>query len=169
VFIFIGAGAPLGERTVYFATDSTFKDRAQDAVAAADIETALEKLQSQKLCSVLDINFKAVELGKEAGDVNLTNLYKEFLGKEEENPTPSRVVFLWRGLSGSPDLDEHGLFAQVILDGLNGAADKEGYEADGLVTLDELHKYMTQEVPNLARKLGKPKDERDQTFYVLGG
>src|SRR5437762_5014261 len=39
VFIFIGAGAPLGERTVYFATDSTFKDRAQDAVAAADIET----------------------------------------------------------------------------------------------------------------------------------
>src|SRR5207248_3990066 len=40
---------------------------------------------------------------------------------------------------------------------------------DGVVTLDELHKYLSQEVPALAREHVKSKDERDHMFYVLGG
>lgn len=171
VLAFIGAGAPLGERTCYFASDSTYKNRNKDAVAAADIENELEKLQSQHLCALVDVNFKGFDSGKEpAGDLNASNLYKEFLGKDEEDgPAHNQVVFLWnRGVTASPALDKHGLFTQVILDGLHGAADKEGYEPDGLVTLDELHKYMTQEVPAWTRKTRKSRDDKEETFQVLG-
>ena len=38
IFAFIGQGAPLGERTCLFASDSTFKDRGKNAVAATEIE-----------------------------------------------------------------------------------------------------------------------------------
>lgn len=169
---FIGQGAPLGERACYFAGDSTFKNRAKDAVAAADIEHELEKLQSQHFCALIDVNYKGFDAGKESpGDLNMSNLYKEFLGKDEEdNAMQSRVVFAWNwGRTASPALENHGLFTQVILDGLRGAADKDGYEPDGQVTLDELQKYMTQEVPTWTRKIGKTREEKDQTFYVIGG
>ncbi len=169
---FIGAGAPLGERACYFANDSTFKNRAKDAVAAAEIEHELEKLPCQHFCALLDVNFKGYDARKEpAGDLNMSNLYKEFLGKDEEDsPTQSRVAIAWNwGRSASPVVEKHGLFTQVILDGLKGAADKEGYEPDGLITLDELQKYMTQEVPVWTRKLGTTREEKERTFYVLGG
>src|SRR5262245_11820096 len=47
----IGQGAPLGDRTCFLSSDANFKERAKSAVAAADIEHALEKFQGQKLCA----------------------------------------------------------------------------------------------------------------------
>src|SRR5262249_15597843 len=41
------------------------------------------------------------------------------------------------------------------LDGLKGAADKEGYEPDGVVTVDELQEYVDKELPERAHKIGK--------------
>src|SRR5438093_10583505 len=46
IFAYIGNGAPLGERSCYFAVDSSFKNRAKDAVASGDIENAGEHMQS---------------------------------------------------------------------------------------------------------------------------
>src|SRR5262249_45342178 len=43
IFAFFGEGAPLGDRTCYFCTDSTFKGRAKNALAAAEIEHELAK------------------------------------------------------------------------------------------------------------------------------
>src|SRR5438270_145159 len=62
------------------------------------------------------------------------------LGSEEtQERTPGRVVFLAnRPNSTSLDGADHGIFAQAVLDALKGAADEEGKEADGLVTVDEL-------------------------------
>src|SRR4030095_7308574 len=57
IFAFLGNGAPLGERSVYFATDSTFKDRAKDAVASGDIENAVEHMQSNRFVAFVDVNF----------------------------------------------------------------------------------------------------------------
>jgi C-terminal peptidase prc len=66
------------------------------------------------------------------------------------------------------DLEQHGLFTQVILDGLKGAADKEGYEPDGVVTVDELMEYLEKESPPLVRKYGKTKEEKEQMPVVVG-
>src|SRR5262249_18396088 len=79
VFAFIGQGAPLGERSCYFAGDSTFKDRAKNAVAAGSIEKALEKLKSQHFCAFIDVNFKGFDSGKDpAPEPNLAGFYREF-------------------------------------------------------------------------------------------
>lgn len=170
VFAFIGQGGPLGDRTCYFGTDSTFKDRTKNAVAAPEIEHALEKLKSQRLCVLVDVNFKGFDAGP-AGTLepSRTNLFKEFLGSDEENVPPGRVVFLATdGFTQSIDVKDMGLFAKVVVDALKGAADKEGYEADGVVTVDELAEYLNKELPKLAKQVGKTKEEKDQQHHVLG-
>ena len=56
----------------------------------------------------------------------------------------------------------------MLLDGLKGAADKEGYEPDGVVTVDELATYVEKELPELARKHGQNETEKGQRPFVLG-
>src|SRR5262249_39284367 len=86
------------------------------------------------------------------------------------NPLPGRVVFLaTNGLVPSLDLKDHGIFARVLLDGLKGKADKEGGEADGLITIDELTEYLDKELPELARLNGNTKEEKQQRVFVIGG
>jgi C-terminal peptidase prc len=166
-------GAPVGERACYFAADSTFKNRAKDAIASGDIEHSLDKLKSRKFVAFLDVNFKGFDSGKdEAPDPNLQSFYREFLGgkEDEKEPTASRVVFLANpGLKPSLTVDGHGAFAKVLVDGLEGKADTEGYEPDGLISVEELAKYVRKELPELAHKIGKTDDEKGQTPAVLEG
>jgi C-terminal peptidase prc len=166
-------GAPVGERGCYFAKDSTFKGRAKDAVAAGDIEHALQKLKSQRFVAFLDVDFKGFNSGKEpAPDVILSNFYREFLGgsEDEKAPTVSRVVFLANpGLKPSLTVDGHGAFATVLVEGLAGKADTEGYEPDGHITVEELAKYVRKRLPEIAREQGKTDDEKGQTPVVLEG
>lgn len=171
VFAFFGEGAPFGERTCYFASDSTFKDRGKNALLAAEIEHELELSKSQRFVAFLDVNFKGYDAKKQSGlDVNLANLYKEYLGKDEDATHPGRVVFLANsGMRPALESDKHGLFAQVVLDGLKGAADKQGYEPDGVVVIDELVDYLEKDGAAQIREHGKTKEERQQSFPVLWG
>ena len=171
IYVFIGQGAPIGERACYFAVDSTFTDRKKDAVASGDIEQILNKLNSQRFAVFLDVNFKGFDSGRETPpDPNLGGFYREFLGQEDPEKDFSRVVFLANsGLKPSLNLGKHGLFTDVLLKGLGGQADRFGYEADGLITVGELAKYIRTELPALARKMGKTADEKGQTPIVLEG
>jgi carboxyl-terminal processing protease len=179
VFAFIGEGGPLGksgDRRCYFAVDSTVKDRDKDAVAAMEIGEILKNLKSQRFCTFLDVDFKGFT-GDSAALAEPTlgkAPYGEFLGDddngEEHQPLPGRVVFLaTNGLSTSLDLEKHGLFTKVLLDGLKGAADKDGYEPDGVVTVEELTEYIDKTMPKLAQEFGKTKEEKQQQHFVLGG
>src|SRR6266849_3961314 len=175
IFAFIGQGAPLGERTCYFATDSTFKDRLKNSVAAGDIQQELDKLKKNtNLCAFIDVNYRGFDAGKEAApDANVNGFYKEFFGKEEdeEKPVPTGRVVFWAtmGLGQAIDLEKHGSFTQVLLDGLAGKADKEGYEPDGIVTVDELAEYVDKELGGLVRKHAKTREERRLYPFVIGG
>jgi carboxyl-terminal processing protease len=166
-------GAPLGERVCYFALDSTFRHRDKDALASGDIEHALQKLKSEHFVAFLDVYFKGFDSGKEpAPDLIMTNFYREFLGNvdEEKGPLSSRVLFLANaGLRPSLTTNGHGAFAQVVLEGLQGKADTQGYEPDGLVTVEELAKYVRQELPALSRRLGQSEEDKGQTPVVLEG
>jgi carboxyl-terminal processing protease len=173
IFAYLGNGAPLGERSCYFAVDSTFKNRAKDAVASGDIENAVDHLQSQKFVALIDVNFLGFDSGKEdqAPDPNLQNFYKEFLNQDEAKVVaPSQVVFLPNsGLKPSLDLAKHGVFTQALLNGLKGEADSEGYEADGNITINELIKFFRKELHELALEHGKFDEEKAQTPAVLEG
>jgi carboxyl-terminal processing protease len=178
LFAFFGEGGPLGDsgdRRCYFASDSTFKGREKDAVAASDIGDALKNLKSHRFTAFIDVNFKGYD-GNAPGVAEPTlgqAPYKEFLGDdgtEDHTPVPGRVVFLaTNGLSTSLDLKDHGLFAQAIVEGLKGDADKDGYEPDGSITVDELAEYLDKRIPELARENGKTKQEKEQMHFVLGG
>lgn len=177
LFAFFGNGGPLGElgdRRCYFTSDSTFKGRAKDALAAADLGEDLKNLKSQHFTAFVDVDFKGFKGDAQSTEPRLgESPYKEFLGddgSDDHNPMPGRVVFLaTNGLSTSLDLKDHGLFAQVLLDGLKGAADKEGYEPDGVVTVDELSEYLDKNLSKLAQEHGKTKEEKGQVHFVLGG
>ncbi len=103
IFGFFGNGAPLGEKACYFATDSTFKNRAKDAVAGPDIETILDPLKSQRFVAFIDCNFLGFDAGKEtAPDPKLENFYREFLGPEDkvEAKSDAKGAREPRGISG---------------------------------------------------------------------
>lgn len=171
VFVFIGQGAPIGERSGYFAVDSTFKGRAKDAIASGDIQQVVEKLPSRRFVAFIDVNFMGFDSGKETPpDPNLQNFYREFLNAVDtpKAPPPSRTIFLANtGLKPSIDLEKHGIFTKVLLNGLNGKADVEGYEPDGNITVGELAKYVRKELPALARTVGTNDDEKGQTPIVF--
>ncbi len=170
IFAYFGQGAPIGERAVYFGSDSTFKNRGKDAVLAVDLEAQFDKLKSQRFAAFLDLHFLGFDAGKEkTPDVNTQNLYREFIGNEEaKEELPSRVMFLANsGLKPSLDLENHGIFAQVLLDGLNGEADVEGYEPDGNITITEMVKYIRKSLPELARKFGKTNEEKSQNPVIF--
>jgi C-terminal peptidase prc len=180
LFAFFGDGGPLGDlgdRHCYFAVDSTFKGRQKDAVAAAEISESLKNFKSQKFAVYLDVNFKGYTVtgDKPIAEPSFSEKpFEEFRGEldsEDEggNRTPGRVVFL-ANRPNTPSLDapEHGVFAAALLEGLKGDADQDGKEADGLVTVDELAKYLDKRIPELARKYGKTDKEKDQVVIVLG-
>ena len=178
IFTFIGEGGPLGDsgdRRCYFTSDSTFQDRDKNALASSDISDVLKNLKSNKFCTFLDIDFKGFQSkGKSVAEATLgTNPYQEFLGddgSEDHLPATGRAVFLaTNGLSASLDLEKQGAFTQVVAEGIKGAADKEGYEPDGLVTVDELAEYLDKNLPEVVRKNGKTKEEKAQMHWVLGG
>jgi carboxyl-terminal processing protease len=180
VFAFIGQGAALGERgdrIAYFATDSNVKDPAKTAVLASALGEDLDKLQSHRVCLFVDVYFKGYKPsnGKAPPDPNVpaATFYKEFFGKdstEEEAPAPGRVLFLASGTGRflSPDGAEHGTFTQVLLDGLKGKADKEGYEPDGVVTVDELAEYVKETLPGLVKERVAKEKERPSYAVIFG-
>jgi len=171
IFAIFGQGAPLGERSCYFGVDSTFKNRAKDAVSSSDIDHIMEKLPSQRFVAMVDVHFLGFDPGKEKmPEANSQKYFREFLGlgDESKDETPSRVIFM-AGAASKPslDLEKHGVFAQALLDGLNGKADAEGYEADGNLTVSELAKYVRKAVPELARANGTTKEQKEQKAAVF--
>ena len=177
IFAFFGEGGPLGDsgdRRCYFASDSTFKDRDKNAVAADSIGEALKSMKSLHFATFLDVDFKGFDANTPGIAEPTLGLapYKEFLGDdgtEDHNPLPGRAVFLaTSGLTRSLDLKEHGIFATALVEGLTGAADKEGYEPDGVITIDELAKFIDKRIPDLAREYGKTKKEKEQLPFILG-
>jgi len=179
LFAFIGQGAALGERgdrIAYFATDSDVKDTAKTGVLATALTEELDKLKSQHVCMFVDVFFKGYTTAKggAATDPNAgAALFREFLGTDnnddEDNPAHGRVLYLASvGRKLSPDGNKHGIFTQVLLDGLKGKGDREGYEPDGSITSDELADYLNKELPPLYKKLVPNEKERPRLAIISG-
>jgi carboxyl-terminal processing protease len=173
VLAMFGRGAAAGERTVLFASDSTFKGRAKDAVLGTDLEAELKTIKQQRVALLLDIHFKGYDAGKEpVVEPNLKDITDGLYGGEEkgEQPMPPNRLMM---LGNIPTVDpftvgDHSLFTATLLKALGGTADTEGYEPDGVVTVDELVKYLEKEMQDQARALGKTNKEKESTPFILG-
>jgi carboxyl-terminal processing protease len=173
ILAMFGRGAAAGERTVFFAADSSFKEREKDAVLGTDLETELKTAKQQRIALLLDIHFKGYDAGKEAVvEPNLRDITGGLFGGEEkgEQPIPpNRLLMLGTIPTADPfDVGKNSLFTATLLNALQGTADVEGYEPDGIVTVDEMVKYLEKEMQDQARKLGKNKKEKEAAPFIVG-
>jgi C-terminal peptidase prc len=168
-----GRMASAGDATAIFTTDSTFKDRNKNSVLGTDLAAILKPAKDHKLCFLFDLSSKGINPGKEtAAEPGLRDVLTALFGveeKEDQLTIHDKVLFL----SSVPTFDpltkgDHGLFASVVIDALKGAADKEGYEPDGNVTVDELYKYVDKTATDEARKIGKTAAQKESDPYIVG-
>ncbi|MFL5338742.1 MAG: S41 family peptidase [Gemmataceae bacterium] len=168
-----GEGAPVLDRTCYFLKNSTVKDRVKNALQSSEIEESLKDLKSEKILALVDINFKGfTPETNSVAEPNIVDMINVFVGnedKDEHTLPPGHVIFMASNTVAKPiDTETNGLFAKTVIEGLKGAADKEGYEPDGAVTVDELKTYLEKEIPAQARVLGKSREEKEQAALVWG-
>jgi C-terminal peptidase prc len=174
LLVWVGQGAPLSDRTCYFAADSTLQNRAKDAVSAVEIQHEFSSIKSTKLCVLLDVNFRGYDAGKEKiSELGLDKAFLEYSGSkdddedEEGHAKPVMLLSANDGLKPSYDLNKQGLFTTLVLEALQGKADADGGEPDGLVTVDELFQYVRKELAYRASALGKK--EQTPTVIRRGG
>lgn len=173
VFAFFGRGASVGDKTCFFTAETTFADRAKNGLLGSDLEADLKAAQSRKLCLMLDVSFKGFDAGKEKlAEPTLRDILTAVYGGDDQRegpPPPDKLVILSSTPSHAPlSKGDHGLFATVALEALSGAADTEGYEPDGLVTADELVKYLEKNVAEQARQIGKTPAEKEAIPFAIG-
>lgn len=178
---FFGRGAPVGfDKVAFFAADSTVADRSKNAILDEELSNEMKAVKAQRLCVLTDLAFKGFDAGKETlAEPNAGAMAAAFFGtvseskdKEEDDEattTFSKVVALAYLPGNDPiTVDGHGLFTKNVVAALKGAADTEGYEADGVVTVEEFAKYLDKEVTEQARTLGKTTSEKEAVPVVLG-
>lgn len=168
-----GRGASAGDRTCLFAADTTFKERAKTGVLGGDLEAELKVAKSQRVLVMMDVHFKGYDAGKETVvEPGLREILAGLFGGEDKGDQPmlkDRVLMLGTTPAADPlTKGDHGLFASVLLDALKGAADKDGYEPDGLVTVDELAKFVEKEMPEQQRAIGKTAKEKESEPFLVG-
>lgn len=168
-----GRGASAGDRTCLFTSDTDFKERAKTGVVGADLEGELKAAKDRKLCVFLDVSFKGFDAGKEVlVEPNLRDVLASVFGGDEKGELPpprDKVVFLATTPSHDPlTKGKNGLFTAVAIDALKGAADVEGDEPDGLVTVDEFVKYVEKALTDEARAIGKTAQEKESVPFIVG-
>ena len=176
ILAFFGRGASAGDKTVFFTPETRLKERAKTAFLAADLEPEFKKLKGQRLMVMMDVDYKGFNPGEEKiAEPNLRDLIQGMYGEDkEDNAVPGDRLLL----VGNPPFQtplkkgENSLFTAVLLDALKGKADEkpynQGYESDGLVTAEELAKYLEKEIPNGARVIGKDTKEKELVPFFIG-
>jgi len=179
VLAFFGRGASANDQTAFFTPDAVLKDRGKTALLfGTDLDGAFKKLKGQKVLLLMDVQYKGFKLDgdEKVAEPTLIDVDGLLFGKDEkeESVRPvDRLMILSGFINSAPVVrGEMGLFASTVVEALKGAADtppnNEGYEPDGLVTTDELIKYLETEIPKQARILGKSDKEKEAQALPLG-
>lgn len=155
-----GSGAPLDKSTCYFTVNSTLENRSKDAIASAEIEAELDKIKTGKVAVFLDVNFRGYVANPKVGSEDgLDNRFQEFTGSKKkgvarpddeddelEATIKGRVVIsCTSGLFAAPVVNGKDVFNVLLTEAFTGKADKEGDDADGQITIDEVAKYFQDE------------------------
>jgi carboxyl-terminal processing protease len=179
ILAFFGRGATIkNDKTVFLTPDTTFAQRDKTALAfGTDLAPAFKNVSGQKVLLLMDVHYKGFKPGAEVvAEPALTDVDALLFGSEdrEDSVRPLDRLMLLSGFIGSDPLadGDNGLFARALIDALKGAADKapfnDGYEPDGLVTTDELVRYLDKVIPDRARAIGKTDKEKEDQAVPIG-
>jgi C-terminal peptidase prc len=175
VFGYFGRGASAGDRTALFTPETVFKDRAKTALVGADLDDDFRAMQDRKLCVMLDVHFGGFDAGKETlPEPTLRDIFKPVFNqadedREDKEPPTNKLVVL-ATTPAHPPLSKggNGLFATTAVEALRGKADTDGYEPDGLVTVDEFAEFVEKQITDAARTIGTTTAEKEAVPFFSG-
>jgi len=170
--VLFGSGAPVGERASLLTNSSTYDGRAKDALLAEDIEKAIKDLKAGKVNVLIDIDQKGFKAEKDtpvaAGSfADMTRVFLGLKDKDDTSVPEGKLIYIANDNSPTLSIGANGLFTKVAIDALKGAADTEGDEADGNVTVEEFTKYCEKQLTEEARKIGKNNEEKAAVHYPI--
>jgi len=163
VIFFAGHGAPEvdsrglerdGLAKYLVPSDADPDDLFATALPMDDLQTIFARIESERLVAFLDACYSGAAGGrtfmtKKSRVISVDETFLDRLtrGKGRAIVTASRTSEV------SIELDDlkHGLFTYYLVEGLKGAADRNG---DGVVTLQELYEYVEQQVSRRSRIVG---------------
>jgi C-terminal peptidase prc len=177
ILAFFGRGSSVADKPCFFTPETVFKERGKTAITIPDLEPAFKKIKSHKLLFLMDVAYKGFDAGKEKVlEPSISDYLKLVFGDadREDNALPTNRVLVLGNLPFRQPLakGDHGLFYSTLADGLSGKADEKpynsGYEPDGLVTINELARYLEKEIPAGARIAGKTDKEKELVPFIIG-
>jgi hypothetical protein len=126
--------------------DANPKDLYASALPMREISHILNRIQSERLVFIADACYSGASGGRTISIEGLrSNLSDNFFGRISRGK--GRVIITASGaneVSAEDDALEHGVFTYYLIEGLKGRAD---YDADGLITVDEAYRYVSDAVP----------------------
>jgi uncharacterized caspase-like protein len=111
-----------------------------------EISYILNRIQSERLVFIADACYSGASGGRTIKIEGLrSNISDAFLNRISRGK--GRVIITASGaneVSAEDDALQHGVFTYYLIEGLKGRAD---YDADGMITVDEAYRYVSDAVP----------------------
>ncbi|HUZ75783.1 MAG TPA: caspase family protein [Stellaceae bacterium] len=169
VFVFLaGHGVALGGKYYYIPVDLPDTQEAsikKFALTYEDLALRLSKFPTTRAMVVLDTCYSGAfavgdSIAQQSRDKTVGNQIGHATGR-----------FILAGSSSQQEaldgIDGHGVFTEVLLKGLAGAADqKDAGNHDGVVSIYELGQYAKAQVPTLSKQIAQGYDQKPNWYFI---
>jgi WD40 repeat protein len=169
VFVFLaGHGVALGGKYYYIPVDLPDTREAsikKFALTYDDLALRLSKFPTTRAMVVLDTCYSGAFA---VGDSIAQDSRDKTVGNQIGHETGR---FILAGSSSQQEaldgIDGHGVFTEVLLKGLSGAADEQDFgNRDGIVSIYELGQYTKVQVPILSKQVAKGYDQKPNWYFI---
>ena len=148
--------------------DANPQDLYATALPMREISHILNRIQSERLVFIADACYSGASGGRTVGVEGFrANISDGFLSRIARGK--GRVIITASGaneVSAENDQLQHGVFTYYLIEGLKGRAD---YDNDGLITVDEAYRYVSDTVPGATAQEQHPiKKGAVEGHLVLG-
>ncbi len=128
--------------------DADPKDLYSTGLPMREVETIFRRLSADRVILITDSCYSGATAGRTFSTANRRAVVSDkFLGRLAKGKGRVILTASRAGeVSEERDNLQHGVFTYYLLQGLKGAAD---YDADGLVTVDEVYSYVSTHVPQV--------------------
>ena len=144
------------------------KDLYSTAMPMSEVARIFQRISSERLVFIADTCYSGASGGRTilAGETR-TNVSGAFL--ERLSQGKGRVILTASDaneVSFEKDELKHGVFTYYLLEGLRGKADLDG---DGVITLDEIYRYVSKKVPQATGQDQHPVRKGETTGQIVLG
>jgi uncharacterized caspase-like protein len=159
ILFFAGHGYSIGDKTYLAGVDSEADSLRSTGISASELSEYWSDIEAERKIMIADACHSGGIRGLRGENEVMDGLSNELSGRG--------VVSFLASQSGQQSIEsdrlQHGVFTWVLLQGLDGRADRDFGDRDGRVSADELAGYLTRTVPPIAQKEGN-----DQTPVFRG-